>query len=130
MMQSQAKTEPTREPWDSCLVGNLETWPLAELLLWLHQSGRTAMVRLGSSLDGGVLFFRGGRLVRCEWGSLYGEQALVALMSLKQGTFQLIQRDIPDARPNIARPTPEVLFQCAVAADEQARSASSARLGN
>jgi len=122
--------QPARESWDSCLVGSLETWPLADLLLWLHQSGRTAMIRLGSGLEAGVLFFREGYLFRCEWGPLAGEEALVSLLGLKRGAFQIIQRDIPDARPNIGRPTAEVLLQCAVAADERARGPLAARTGN
>ncbi|MEK7705325.1 MAG: DUF4388 domain-containing protein [Myxococcota bacterium] len=130
MLTAQSKTPSTHEPWDSCLVGDLGTWPLGELLLWLHQTQRTAMVRLGNGLRGGVLFFKHGCLVRCEWGQLGGEEALIGLMGVTQGTFQLIQRDIPDARPNIGRSTPEVLFQCAVAADERARGTRAASTGN
>lgn len=130
MNTSEVKPQAPRDPWDSCLIGDLETWPLAELLLWLHQTGRTAMVRVGTGLRAGVLFFRSGQLFRCEWGPLAGEDALVALLDAAQGTFQLIQRDIPEARPNIGRPTAEVLFQCAVATDERSRDHAAARAGN
>ncbi len=110
--------------WDGCLVGTLETWPLSDIILWLHQSQRTGMLRLGTGLDAGVLFFRDGWLYRCEWGQLIGEQALFALLDLKRGSFSLMQREPPDARPNIQRPTAELLFNLTVALDEQRRAGS------
>ncbi len=103
---------------DSCLVGTLSAWPLADLLLWLHQSERTAMLRVGMGLEAGIIFFRHGQVYRCEWGGIKGEQALIGLLGLADGSFTLIQRAIPDVRPNIARSTPELLLQCAVALDE------------
>ena len=121
-MSSTSHEERTDNRWDSCLVGNLETWPLAELVLWLHQTGRTAMVRVGGGLDAGVLFFKEGRLFRAEWGKMAGEEAFHALLNVGVGSFQLIQREVPDARPNIRRPTAELLFETAVRVDEDARA--------
>lgn len=120
-MEEKRDSVTTQDPWDTCLVGSLDVWPLPDLLLWLHQTGRTAMVRIGSGLSAGVIFFSRGRMFRCEWGKQRGEQALMGLLVLREGSFALIQRGIPEARPNIVRPTAEVLFQCAVAIDEQAR---------
>lgn len=108
-------------PWDNCLVGSLETWPLSDVILWLHQGGRSAMVRVGVGIHAGVLFFRHGQLYRAEWGHLAGEQALIALLGLTHGTFTLIQRMPPEARPNIVRPTAELLLQLAVSQDERNR---------
>lgn len=106
-----------------CLIGTLETWPLSDLLVWLHQTQRTAMVRVGSGLDAGVIFFREGSLVRCEWRGASGEDALLALLAEARGSFTLIQRALPDARPNIRRATPELLLQCTLALDEYRRTA-------
>jgi hypothetical protein len=115
-------------PWDTCLIGSLDVWPLPDLLLWLHQTQRTAMVRVGTGLSAGVIFFNRGHMFRCEWGKLQGEQALMGLLVLREGSFSLIQRGIPEARPNIVRPTAEVLFQCAVAIDGQARQSTRPRM--
>ncbi|MEE8409929.1 MAG: DUF4388 domain-containing protein [Myxococcota bacterium] len=110
-----------QQQWENCLVGSLETWPLADVILWLHQGGRSAMVRVGVGINAGVLFFVNGHLFRAEWGHLKGEQALIALLGLTHGAFTLIQRQPPDARPNIIRPTAELLLQLAVAQDERSR---------
>ena len=110
------------QQWDNCLVGSLETWPLSDVILWLHQGGRSAMVRVGVGIHAGVLFFMNGHLYRAEWGHLAGEQALIALLGLTHGTFTLIQRTPPEARPNIRRPTAELLLQLAVAQDERSRA--------
>lgn len=107
--------------WDGCLVGTLETWPLADIILWLHQTRRSAMVRIGAGVGAGVLFFRDGNLVRCEWGDAAGEAALLALLALRAGAFSLSQRQPPDAAPNISRPTAELLFHLTVAQDERNR---------
>jgi hypothetical protein len=123
VMQSNATSERrTHQHWDNCLVGTLETWPLADVVLWLHQTQRTGMVRVGSGIDAAVLFFKHGQLYRVEWGALAGEQALISLLGLARGTFTLIQREPPAARPNVARPTAELLLQLAVAQDERNRA--------
>jgi len=104
-----------------CLLGTIETWPLGEVLVWLHETRRSAMLRIGGGINAGVIFFHEGDLYRCEWGHLQAEQALIALMGLEQGVFTLIQRDFPQPRANIIKPTAQVLLQCAVALDEQQR---------
>ena len=104
---------------ESCLVGQLETWPLSDLLLWISKTGRSAMVRVGVGLEAGVMFFHSGHCFRCEWGSLRGEEAFHALLDLRQGLFSLIQRDVPAPRPNISTPTEHLLLQHAVAQDER-----------
>ena len=79
------------------------------------------MLRIGFGLDGGVVFLRNGQIYRCEWGPAKGEDALLGLLGLCDGSFTLIQRAIPDVRPNVQRPTAELLLQCAVALDENRR---------
>jgi len=108
---------PTR---DVSLVGTLSTWPLIDIILWANESHRTGMLRIGAGLQAGVLFFKDGDLFRVEWASLFGEQALLALLAIRDGTFSLIQRDPPLATPNIQRPTAELLLQLAVTQDETA----------
>lgn len=109
---------------ESCLAGRLEDWPLPDLLHWLHQSGRTAMLRIGDGLDSGVIFFRDGDLYRCELARFGGESALVELLARKAGRFCLIQRQVPEPRRNIQLPTRQLLLQCTVALDERVRQES------
>ncbi len=120
-MPSRQTTDNDSMAADSCVVGSLTSWPLAEVLLWMHQSRRTGMIRIGTGLDAGVLFFRDGHLLRCEWRSAAGEEALIGLLSLTDGHFSLMQRAVPDVRPNIFRPTAELLLQCTIALDERQR---------
>ena len=122
MRMGKAFEQAPEQARNSCMVGNIGDWPLSDLLLWLHHTQRTAMIRIGFGLDAGVIFFREGKLFRCEWGALMGEQAVAALMQLTEGSFTLIQRDIPEARTNVVMPTAELLMECAVAIDEARRS--------
>ena len=105
----------------SCLVGQLEAWPLEEILLWLYQSERSAVLRVGTGREHAMLLVRGGNLSRVEWGTQMGEEALIALFSMPAGAFNLMLREPPDARPNVLRPTPELLLQCTFAYDESNR---------
>jgi hypothetical protein len=117
MMIARAEvSEPTT--LSSGMMGDLETWPLTDLLVWLHQSRRTAVVRLGSGPDAGAIFMQDGELLRCEWHHLRGEEALIGLMGMKRGSFALVQRAVPEVQPNIRRSTPELLLQCTIALDE------------
>ena len=100
---------------EGCLVGTLQSWPLHEVLSWLHQTQRTAMVRVGVGLDAGVIFFYRGQLFRCEWRGAFGENALLALMGLQSRAFTILQREVPTPVGNIRTPTPELLLQCTVA---------------
>ena len=117
-------TASTTTDFDTTLIGQLETWPLPDVLVWLNQTRRTAMLRVGIGLSAGVIFFEDGHLYRAEWGELAGEHALLALFGLQGGSFALIQREIPCPRPNIFRQTPELLLQCAIALDEMRRASS------
>jgi hypothetical protein len=104
----------------SCLVGQLETWPLEEILLWLYQSERSAVLRVSTGREHAMLLVRGGHLSRVEWGTRMGEDALIALFGIPAGAFNLMLREPPDARANVLRPTPELLLQCTFAYDERA----------
>src|SRR5688500_11160800 len=81
---------------DTCLMGDLMRWPLPDLLLWLHKTGRSAMLRIGVGLNAGIIFFKHGHLYRVEWGHLQGTEALWHLLHLQQGLLSLIQRDLPE----------------------------------
>lgn len=119
MQNSMTLESHSHQTWNTCLVGALETWPLVDVVSWLHQTCRTGMVRVGSGTDAGILCFRQGQLYRAEWGSLAGERAFICLLGLARGTFAINQGELPDARPNIVRPTAELLLQLAIAQDER-----------
>ncbi len=114
-------THSTASDDRSCLVGQLEAWPLEEILLWLYQSERSAVLRVGTGREHAMLLVRGGHLSRVEWGTRMGEDALIALFSMPVGAFNLMLREPPDARANVLRPTPELLLQCTFAYEESDR---------
>ncbi|OGQ77529.1 MAG: hypothetical protein A2289_08080 [Deltaproteobacteria bacterium RIFOXYA12_FULL_58_15] len=121
MASNVALSHETAGSWDGCLVGTLETWALSDIITWLHQTHRCAMLRVGVGFGAGVIFFKHGQLYRCEWGALSGETALISLLGLSGGAFSLIQRDPPHALTNVFRPTAELLLQLAIAQDERVR---------
>ena len=87
----------------------LEKWPLEVVLGCLHRHRRTAMLRVGQGMNAGVVFVRHGEVVRCEWSTLLGEEALLALLELRAGPLLVLQREIPAARPNVRMSWDEVM---------------------
>lgn len=120
---SPVSTGANLSPADTCLMGSLESWPLPDILLWLHKTGRSAMLRVGAGLNAGIIFFKAGHLYRVEWGRLQGTEALWHLLHVREGVFSLIQRDMPEPHPNVTQPTEHLLLQWAVSVDEQQRAA-------
>ncbi len=108
--------------------GDLATWPLADLLMWLHKTGRSAMLRIGEGLDAGVLFVLNGYLFRVEYANSTGEDALWLLMQLEHASFSLIQRDVPRPQPNVFLPTEQLLLQFSVSIDEQRKAQQDGQL--
>ena len=68
------------------MAGNLESWPLADVLMWLHRARRSALVRVGSGLVRGKIYVRYGHVFRCDWG-----QASV-VGSLRESSLQAAER--------------------------------------
>ena len=91
-----------------CVNGSLEDWSLPELLSWLHSTRRSAMLRIGSGLDAGVCFFDRGRLFRVEYMGMAGEEALMELLGINAGGYQLIQRELPRPASNVELETPRL----------------------
>lgn len=117
-MVTTATTQTSIADDRSCLVGQLDTWPLEEILLWLYKSERSAVLRVGTGREHAMLLVRAGQLSRVEWGARMGEDALIALFGMAAGAFNLMLRQPPDARPNILRPMPELLLQMSLAYDD------------
>jgi hypothetical protein len=97
---------------DGCLVGTLSAWPLPDLLLWLYDTRRTAMVRIGSGFGAATLFLDEGVLFRCEWGHLEGRDVLEHVFALDEASFCVIQRDFPHPPPNFFLPQSDLLRRC------------------
>ena len=96
---------------DSSFTASAKDWLLVDLLIWLHKGHRTALVRVGTGLHAGVVFFDHGVLYRCEWDDKRGLDALLALCRLGDAELCVMQRQLSGPRANISDPTEEVLAQ-------------------
>ncbi len=99
------------------MIGDLETWPLAEILLWLHRTGRTAVVQMGTDSVRGIICFNDGCLFHCQWGQARGELALGALLTMTRGFVHLDESDGQQPNSNIQGATDEVIKRWTVAHD-------------
>ena len=120
---SQRTTDERRE---AGLVGDLESWPLADLLMWLHRTGHTAVVQIGAGFVRGEVFLEKGELRACRWGETEGELALGALLTMTRGGFRVLKTGGNERRPNIFEGTEAVIMRWAVKHDEQESHAAAA----
>ncbi len=116
--QSTDNSSPQAAPAisDRCLTGDVSSWSVQDIVLWLHRGGRSGMLRIGEGLDAGVIFFAAGFLFRVEWGGLAGEEALAKMIAVDSGAYHLILRDIPRPEPNIHQNTESLLARFAPSA--------------
>ena len=104
-MKLRNRTSEKQEP----LTGTLENWPLADMLWWLHQTRRSAVVTVGFGFVSGTIHVKQGNLFRCEWGVSQGELALGALLTMTRGAFSIASLDEPCPVSNIFGRTEDVI---------------------
>jgi hypothetical protein len=98
------------------IVGELSSYSLADVLLWLHRIGRSAVVQIGSGVLRGAVALRDGNIIRCEYGESRGELALGALLTVNAGSFTVAPlAQAPE--PNVFGATEALILRWALAKD-------------
>lgn len=78
-----------RSSEDSGLQGDLEEVPVGEVLQSLANSGASGLLEVFTPGGGGRLRFAAGRCMAAELDGLRGEEAVVALLKQRQGSFRV-----------------------------------------
>ena len=99
------------------MEGDLETFPVLDMFVWLHQGAQTALMRVDAGGAPGWAFFQRGQLFRCEWRGLKGREAVFALTQAQNGRFWLSKRLLRAGHANVDTPTSELLLECAMVID-------------
>jgi CheY-like chemotaxis protein len=106
------------------LQGDLSTHPLWALLQYLRQVHRSGNLRVrGSAGSGGsgTVELRHGELASARWGNLRGDEALLALLCMEEGSFRLDEDTDAGAAPgpvDAELPMTELLMRAAWLKDE------------
>ena len=109
-----------RRATDSTLLqGDLASHPLWELVQYLQHVGKSGeLVLRGSTTTGRVLFARGAP-VAARWGDLPPAEALLAVLGLNQGRFQMTSEvSDPSLEAGKALSAHEVMLEAALLQDE------------
>ena len=97
------------------LNGDLKSWSAYDIVTWLVQTRRSAILTIGGGLRASRIFVRNGQIFRAEHGAERGENAVLLLLQILEGEFQLLLRAPPDAHPNVLVTTEELLYQAVAA---------------
>jgi len=106
------------------LQGDLSTHPLWALLQYLRQVHRSGNLRVrGAAGSGGsgTIELRNGELAGARWGNLRGDEALLALLCMEEGSFRLDEDTDAGAAPrpvDAELPMTELLMRAAWLKDE------------
>jgi CheY-like chemotaxis protein len=108
------------------LQGDLTTHPLWALLQYLRQVHKSGSLRVrgpAGSGSSGTIELRAGELVGARWGNLRGDEALLALLCMEEGSFRLDEERDPAAAPQPVSELPmnELLMRAAWLKDEIAK---------
>ncbi|PYE49453.1 DUF4388 domain-containing protein [Deinococcus yavapaiensis] len=77
------------------MLGNLQDYDVAELLLLLAESGRSGVFEVTHRLGLFRLAFRDGVVQNAEFGIVRGEGALALLLREPRGSFTFVPRPVP-----------------------------------
>ncbi len=113
------------------LKGDLTSHPIWELLQYIQQSAKTGDLRISGSKSSGRLQLQRGRVIAARWEKLHGRDAMLAIIGMKEGRFQLTSGQpavAGQARPVVAGQTQpeglqitEMLMQAAWIEDQLAK---------
>jgi CheY-like chemotaxis protein len=70
------------------LQGDLTTHPLWAVLQYLRQVHKSGSLRVRGAGGSGTIELRGGGLSAARWGKLRGNEALLALLCMEEGSFR------------------------------------------
>ncbi len=108
------------------MEGEISKWPIVDMLMWLHDSHRSVLMRVDANQKIGWLTVCNGTVMRCEYDGLVGKAALFALLSLTYGYFNVSAQVGTSIMRNIYAPTQKLLLQHAIKVDERAYAKASA----
>ncbi len=109
------------------LSGDLTSHPIWGLLQYIQQADKSGDLRIHGKKGSGKLQLQRGRVVRARWegraggaqtGHLRGREALLAIVDMKEGRFQLTADDAGGDPPAGAIRIPDVLIEAAWLQDQ------------
>ncbi len=109
------------------IASDFATYPIWDLLQMLDHSQRTGQLRARTPIGTFQAELKGGKVVRAALRHLRGDEALIALLCLNEGSFNFAA--VEAVRPSTAeeapiRATQDLLFKTAWLNDELTRSRS------
>lgn len=71
------------------LRGDLESHPIWELLQYIQQANKSGDLRISGNKSTGQVQLQNGRVITARWEKLHGREAMLAIVAMKEGRFQL-----------------------------------------
>lgn len=98
--------------------GEIKEFPLPELVQFLHNSKKTGQLWISHQYDRGSICFENGNICSARTRESEGEPAIFEIFNWQKGQFQLIGKEICEAR-NVAKETMEILLEYSKRQDEK-----------
>ncbi len=103
------------------LSGDLASHPIWGLLQYIQQADKNGDLRIHGKNGSGHLQLQRGRVVSARWNKLRGREALLAIVDMQEGRFQLTAEADGGEPPSGAIRIPDVLMEAAWLQDQLAK---------
>ncbi len=95
------------------LSGDLASHPIWGLLQYIQQTDKSGDLVIYGTKGSGKIVLQKGRVISARWQKLHGRDALLAIVDMQEGRFQLTTTEAGEAPPADAIRIPDVLIETA-----------------
>ncbi len=103
------------------LSGDLASHPIWGLLQYIQQADKSGDLRVHGKSGSGRVHLKRGRVTSAQWGRLRGRDALLAVVDMKEGRFQLAAEADSGKPPADAIRIPDILIEAAWIQDQMGK---------
>lgn len=101
------------------MVGSLSHMSMTELFTTLEYNAKTGLLSVSQASDEGKVFFRDGNILQADFKGFKNLDAVYALLRLKEGVFEFVNKDLVDMQSMIPLTTQQILLEYARNLDER-----------
>lgn len=100
------------------IIGSLTSMSLTELFSTLETNSKTGILTVSDGANEGKVYFRKGKVIRCEFRGVLNMNCIYTILKLKNGGFEFSVSDLGHIPDQIPLSTQQILLEFARTIDE------------
>ncbi|MEK7485698.1 MAG: DUF4388 domain-containing protein, partial [Planctomycetota bacterium] len=103
----------------NAMIGSLSSMSITELFTTLESNQKTGILTVTDGVNEGRVFFREGKVIRCEFRGILNMNCIYKILKLKEGGFEFASKELNRMPDEIPLTTQQILFEFARNMDER-----------